>query len=386
MEITLFSFIASMLWGSCFAGIIILLRRYLLAHRAYLALCIFSLVASLRFLFIFEMHFLSKGFSNIVNERLWDIKDKVPRFLEFQQTQTYGLCVFVLFAVWVSIGLYLIFIDLRDYYRFSRLVNQVPPSDNVDVQRTLARLKAEMDISKDVNVIQDESIQVPKIMGFFRPTIFLNTNLPDETGLYATLRHELVHFVHHDAWLKLAIHCVRLFLWWNPWIRYLERVLSEACELRCDCRVTENMCLAERKGYAKLIVDTARRQKALQEPHVFGLASAMPGRNRRFISLRIEEILCGKVSVSQSVSVSLVIAFVSLLGCTTMAFSLPLVSQQLKRLPDIMTTDFSVYESCVVHKNDGSYWLFCDGKYVIDVDLEYAHEMGLPIITDDIER
>ena len=52
--------------------------------------------------------------------------------------------------------------------------------------------------------------------------------------LYCALLHELFHFYHRDAWIKLLVQLLCSLLWWNPLMYLFQRDVTQTLELHCD--------------------------------------------------------------------------------------------------------------------------------------------------------
>lgn len=116
---------------------------------------------------------------------------------------------------------------------------------------------------KEEGVYLCDHLQSPFVLGFFRPRIYLPSDLSGAVK-EAVLAHERAHLARHDHWWKplgfllLAVH------WFNPvlWLCYV--LLCRDIESACDEKVVRDLSLQEKKTYsaALLSLSLPRRQLA----------------------------------------------------------------------------------------------------------------------------
>ena len=88
-----------------------------------------------------------------------------------------------------------------------------------------------------------------------RFVICIQDELPEEQ-LRLVLLHEMEHIRQHHAWWKSTITVtLYVFFWWNPvlWLAY--RLTCRDMELACDEAVMEKLNEADRREYARTLVD-----------------------------------------------------------------------------------------------------------------------------------
>lgn len=102
-------------------------------------------------------------------------------------------------------------------------------------------------------VYASSSINVPFVMGFFRPKIYIPDNM-DGNELEMALAHEKVHIAHYDNVLKFAAWVVVTLHWFNPlvWLAYI--MLCGDIEIACDETVIKFVDKEYKKNYAYMVL------------------------------------------------------------------------------------------------------------------------------------
>lgn len=69
------------------------------------------------------------------------------------------------------------------------------------------------------------------------------------------LLHELEHIRGHHAWIKSLLTMFSILCWWNPLLWLANRLTCRDMELACDEAVLDQLTPAERREYARTLVD-----------------------------------------------------------------------------------------------------------------------------------
>jgi len=136
-----------------------------------------------------------------------------------------------------------------------------------------------------------ERVNVPTVIGFFRPAIVLPKWALDELSareIHAVLLHELAHLRRRDDWTNLIQKVLRAILFFHPAVWWIESRLLLEREMACDEMVLDRT--GDARGYAQCLVSMAEKSflhKGL------ALAQAAVGRMRH-MTARISQILLGE--------------------------------------------------------------------------------------------
>lgn len=94
--------------------------------------------------------------------------------------------------------------------------------------------KLERDASIDyVDGVRVVRTLVPVASFSFFHTIYVNRNTSDE-DLAIIIKHECSHIAHHHSYERLAMELQKALLWWNPFVWYAARLLTEVEEFEAD--------------------------------------------------------------------------------------------------------------------------------------------------------
>jgi beta-lactamase regulating signal transducer with metallopeptidase domain len=114
---------------------------------------------------------------------------------------------------------------------------------------------AKVGVRRPVSVLQSGLIQIPAVIGYFRPLVLIPLSLATAfpaDQLEALIIHELAHVRRHDYLLNLAQTVLETVFFYHPavwWISYQLRREREAC---CD-EVVLGVC-GNRFGYARALI------------------------------------------------------------------------------------------------------------------------------------
>lgn len=105
-----------------------------------------------------------------------------------------------------------------------------------------------------VGVIKSPIISSPLVFGFFKPTLAIPEIEMNEDDYNLAIKHEMVHYKHHDSWFKLFVVIVNSICWFNPITYFMVNLIGEACEYACDEQVTKEMDMTDKKQYSTMIL------------------------------------------------------------------------------------------------------------------------------------
>ena len=110
------------------------------------------------------------------------------------------------------------------------------------------------EIIDGVEVIKSPIISSPLVFGFFKPTLAIPEIEMNEDDYNLAIKHEMVHYKHHDSWFKLFAVIVNSICWFNPITYFMVNLIGEACEYACDEQVTKEMDMTDKKQYSTMIL------------------------------------------------------------------------------------------------------------------------------------
>lgn len=154
----------------------------------------------------------------------------------------------------------------------------------LDQRATIASLAERAGVTRPVDLLLHEEIDVPMTCGFRHPAVILPADAAawEPDALRRALVHELEHVRRRDWWLHVAARAVCGLYWFNPlaWSAYRQMTLE--AERACDDAVVVN---EEGTQYAEQLVALARRLSSRAARPALAMA------NRSDLSRRVTAVL-----------------------------------------------------------------------------------------------
>lgn len=166
----------------------------------------------------------------------------------------------VLAFVWFAVAVALLFGAACVYWRHSRLVRRLPSVD-AQARRIMCEVKHELGCSRPVRVVKTNLVAVPQVMGFRRVVILLPDSTYDDDALKIILKHEWLHVMNKDLWLKLLLRLFVIVFWWNPLAYLLKAAVDQLLDIRCDRHMTEACSQAQKTFYLEVLEAIRRSAK-----------------------------------------------------------------------------------------------------------------------------
>jgi beta-lactamase regulating signal transducer with metallopeptidase domain len=155
----------------------------------------------------------------------------------------------------------------------------------------LVECKAAIGLSRSVRLAAHRAIGSPVAFGCLAARILVPAhwgNWP-EAQRRACLLHELTHLKRRDDWSKLAQELISVFFFFHPLVRWLLARLDLERELLCDEAVVA--LGTEPAGYARILLEIARRPGRLLELPARVPGAILPFLERRTVAIRISRLL-----------------------------------------------------------------------------------------------
>ena len=93
---------------------------------------------------------------------------------------------------------------------------------------------------KGIPVYLSKNIKNALLIGYQKPSIWINQNLANSKHLKIILEHESTHKLYKDNYWLLLIELIRNIYWWNPLLWFLAKDLTELLEARCDHKASQS--------------------------------------------------------------------------------------------------------------------------------------------------
>lgn len=385
MFITPYSFFFSITWGSIISVVLLLFYKKLLKLNAYKTILISTLFIVLRLLFIVDLPINIKNDFAIIPVFITRLMKQLLYTFPISYETKSNIYDIVklhrinLFMIWLFGFIILVSNDIRKWcnVRKSLLLSKANCSKNHKICDDIVRV-IEKEYNRKINstIYCTEYIDVPFVIGLWKPSIYINPANFSKTQLYFILKHEIMHIINKDNWIKTAIRIFVSFYWWLPFLRVIPNIIDEACEYRCDKIVTQNMDPLSKIEYSRLINVVSSEELSLKrKKHQLYSAFAFE-KHRDRIYERIHVIV-----KPQKTSMLFAIPFYSIYICAiicSLLFSFPTVTQSNYGpiLPE--TISVSSNNSYLILNTDGTYALYTYDM-LIDPNVKNVDELNLPI-------
>jgi len=139
------------------------------------------------------------------------------------------------------------------HLRHRKLYSVAEPLQNAHVNRWLDANS----IHRNIVIRVSDMIHSPLTYGVFRPIILLpkSLDLANTQQVEHILTHELTHIRRYDALYKLLLAVALCVHWFNPMVWFMYVLANRDIEFACDEAVVRRLGYAEKRNYAKTLLD-----------------------------------------------------------------------------------------------------------------------------------
>jgi len=176
-------------------------------------------------------------------------------------------------------------------------INSIKKSISIDIQLQLQLNKfvETFHIGKSVKIGLSKYVDVPCMVGYFKPLILLPFSLSTYLSageIEAIILHELAHIKRNDYLVNLLQQAMSVLLFFNPFAQLIDRAINRERENSCD----DIVILATNKPlvYAHALLKLEQTRK-----HEWQLALAATGKKYHLLN-RIERIMKTKQNIGNS--------------------------------------------------------------------------------------
>ena len=205
-----------------------------------------------------------------------------------------------------------------------------------------------MDIYREVNkamkirrfpqLVQNESVAAPMLVGTVRPVIILPDISIEDKDMRFVLQHELIHYKRLDIIYKWLAQITLCLHWFNPLVYRICREINRNCELSCDEAIIRRLDETEKYAYGDMLLETIKLNKKSYLPVV----SLTLNEDTKLIKERLSAIMKFKKISRISTAVSLALAAFLLCGAVYVG--------AYAQSNDVFTNLFSNVDETYVHE------------------------------------
>ena len=195
---------------------------------------------------------------------------------------------FAFLVVWLA-GMVVMFLRLGVGLWTIRTVRQTCTEvDPGALSPVIAAAFRTFESSRHVSLCTSQEVEVPAVIGLFRPTIVFPESLLPQLSLSEiemVVRHELAHVSRWDDWTNFAQKLVKSVFFFHPAVWWIESRLTLEREIACDDAVLAQT--SSPRAYASSLISFAEK---LHCARGLALAQALLSRVHQ-MSVRVAEIL-----------------------------------------------------------------------------------------------
>lgn len=153
-------------------------------------------------------------------------------------------------------------IGVRRWREAARLLRTSVPASPA-VEATTEELAARLGIAHPLRVRLHSAVDVPCVVGLWRPTIVLPASPRDDSGdvVRMSICHELAHLRRRDLWLGCVPALAERLFFFHPFARLAVSEYALAREAACDAVVLDTLGVAPRR-YGQWLLDLGVGRRA----------------------------------------------------------------------------------------------------------------------------
>lgn len=200
--------------------------------------------------------------------------------------------------IWLAVALFLFLIRMAvGIFSFRKLLkNSVAVTDRLILCLVKECCKA-IGIKREIPVFFSSVLSSPVVSGCITPRLFLADGSFSEDELRLIITHELYHFKSRDIFYRFLTNVLQCINWFNPVIYFFELIFYDYGEMACDEYVLRHSSFSEKKRYASLILDSARKSskhmflasflcdsEKIMERRIFNIMKNHPNKHPRLVA------------------------------------------------------------------------------------------------------
>ncbi|MGN6712721.1 M56 family metallopeptidase [Anaerocolumna jejuensis] len=158
-------------------------------------------------------------------------------------------------AIWIAGAVLFLLYHLTAYVYFKRKISRWSiPVQKKEVLEQFDGLCNELGLKHKLKLVTSTQVSSPVLAGFAKPCIVLPSQEFTKEQYYFILKHELIHYCHHDLAYKFILLLANALHWFNPLIYYMVYLANNDIELYCDEKLVAQNNLVFRENYSKILL------------------------------------------------------------------------------------------------------------------------------------
>ena len=215
----------------------------------------------------------------------------------------------------------------------------------------------------------------------YNPYILLPEELElDDKQLYYILRHEILHYLHHDFLLKLGVEFLCIAYWWNPLCRFLKNKADMILEMRIDQTISKDS--DQRLEYFECLLFVANH---ISEPSKLKSSRIISFCDKSSITLkqRFEMLLDTNTQPFTNTKkyIFLLLLIFSFILSYVFIFEASYISPNDYSKNNFISTNSSYF----IEREDGCYDLYINKEYIITEDSLKYYSDEIPVYGREVK-
>jgi beta-lactamase regulating signal transducer with metallopeptidase domain len=176
--------------------------------------------------------------------------------------------------------------------------------------------RAVLRIERPIDIVLQEALPVPAIMGVVRPRLVLPAHLAEEGDkkqLRHILFHELMHYKRKDLLVIGLLNALSAIYWFNPAVWLLVRFVRKDMETACDANVLSALGEHRRQDYIFTLVKFTGRSNHCRVQAALSLNDGKTEMKKRIAGM----FLASRTKTSVKVPVMLLVLLMAFMCFTT---------------------------------------------------------------------
>jgi cell envelope-related function transcriptional attenuator common domain len=243
--------------------------------------------------------------------------------------------------IWIMGAILFLLYHLAAYYSFkTKVLRWSIAVKEPDILEQFQRICTDMGMKRQIAVVRSNQVTSPMLLGVIKPCIVLPAKNFTEEQYHFILKHELIHYKHHDLLYKRLLLWTTALHWFNPFVHYMVYLANNDIELYCDEELISKNNISYRENYSKLIIEIMTG--VIKNNHI--LLSTNFGTSKKQLKNRFYQIMNAKPTKRGTGFIVALLCLI-LVGSSLAAFLIP------KEILDAEAADKTLHTAGVVADN-----------------------------------
>lgn len=185
----------------------------------------------------------------ITQEEVINVNDKTTNAYNFFSALD------MITAIWLAGVILFLLYHMGSYFSFRKKISRwsILVKNNAVLEQ-FQSLCTELNVKRQINISICNQVKSPILIGYIKPCIVLPSKNFSMEQYYFILKHELIHYKHHDLFYKLILLGAAALHWFNPFIHYMVYLANNDMECYCDEKLIAKNNLLYRENYSKMLL------------------------------------------------------------------------------------------------------------------------------------